>query len=69
MRHGRIALRVATLNNPGEGDALYRRASPLEKQSTGLFFNSPLVELLRKGDFALCGGRPKGAALWKPASL
>ena len=28
MRHGRIVLRVATLNNPGKGDALYRRAPP-----------------------------------------
>ncbi len=33
-----------------------------------LFFQSLLV-LSKYGDFVLCGGRPKGAALWKPATL
>ena len=32
-----------------KGDALSCRASPLKKQSTGLFFNSPLAERLRVG--------------------
>ena len=27
------------------------------------------AELLKQGNFALCGVRPKGAALWKPASF
>ncbi|MGN1102019.1 MAG: hypothetical protein ACI4RG_07485, partial [Huintestinicola sp.] len=39
------------------GRACLQDQSPLLKQSTGLFWGSPLAELLRKGDFALCGGR------------
>jgi hypothetical protein len=40
-----------------KGKSLYRRDFPLEKQSAGLFFNSPFSELPSGGDFALCGGR------------
>ena len=39
------------------GDALSCRASPLPKQSTGLFWNSPLAERTMYEDFALCGER------------
>ena len=31
-------------SEPLQGDALFPRASPLQKQSTGLFLNSPLAE-------------------------
>ncbi len=31
---------------------------------------SPLAPFLKdKGDFALCGGRPNGSTLWKPATF
>ncbi len=40
-----------------KGDALSCRASPLPKQSTGLFWNSPLAERTMYEDFALCGER------------
>jgi len=36
---------IKTEEHKDLGDALYRRASPLQKQSTGLFLNSPLAEL------------------------
>ena len=40
-----------------QGDALFPRASPLQKQSTGLFLNSPLAEGFRPEYFAVCGRR------------
>ncbi|MDY3791213.1 MAG: hypothetical protein SOZ56_01905 [Oscillospiraceae bacterium] len=47
MRLGAHCVKGKPLTIPG--DALSCRASPLEKQSTGLFFNSPLAERLCKG--------------------
>ena len=47
-------------DGPVGGDALYRRASPLEKQSPGLFFNSPLAELFKA---------MQGSALHPPRAL
>ena len=41
----------------GKGHALSYRASPLSKQSTGLFWNSPLAERTTYGDSADCGQR------------
>ena len=40
-----------------KGDALSCRASPLPKQSAGLFWNSPLAERTLYENFALCGER------------
>ena len=48
------------LSEPLVGDALLRRASPPPKQSTGLFWGSPLAERRSKKCFALCGERVKG---------
>ena len=49
-----------------KGKALYRRAFPS-------FFatrkNSPLCGALKAGDFAVCGRRPEGSALWTPAAF
>ena len=47
-------------NGPVGGDALYRRASPLKKQSPGLFFHSPLAELFNA---------MQGSALHPPRAL
>ena len=48
------------------GDALAMR--PLRPMPAGI--GLPLAELIwGKGDFALCGERPKGSALWTSASL
>ena len=53
-----------------KGDALSCRASPLKKQSTGLFFNSPLAERLRVGEFRRLRTATKGFALfWTPTTL
>ncbi len=45
-----------------KGDALSYRASPLPKQSTGLFGNSPLAERPTAKYFAVCGRRA-----WTPS--
>ena len=48
------------------GDALAMR--PLHPMPAGI--GLPLAELiLGRGDFAFCGRRPKGSALWTSASL
>ena len=52
-----------------KGDALSCRAFPLKKQSTGLFFNSPLAERLRVGEFRRLRTATKGFALWTPTTL
>ncbi len=44
------------------------RSSPLSKQSTGLFGNSPFSERLRMGYFVACGRR-RWALPLDPASL
>ena len=43
-----------------KGGALYRRAPPLEKQSAGLFFNSPLAELLNAEGVSRSAERDEG---------
>ena len=52
-----------------KGHALSCRASPLQKQSTGLFLNSPLAERLRVGEFRSLRRATKGFALWTPTTL
>jgi len=48
-----------------KGDAFSYKASPLEKQSTGLFFNSPLAMRLRIISlfFKSCEQRPEALPL------
>ncbi len=46
-----------------QGDALFPRASPLQKSPTGAFLNSPLAEGFRPECFAVCGRRPKALPL------
>ena len=45
-----------------QGDALFPRASPLQKQSTGLFLNSPLAEGLLTLEVSRSAERDRGAA-------
>ena len=53
---------------PLQGDALFPRASPLPKQSSGLFWNSPLAEgFLRL--VSLASQATRGSAPWTPQPL
>ena len=45
-----------------QGNALFPRASPLQKQSTGLFLNSPLAEGLLTLEVSRSAERDRGAA-------
>ena len=50
-------------SEPLQGDALFPRASPLQKSPTGAFLNSPLAEGFRPEYFAVCGRRPEALPL------
>ena len=56
------ACRREVIANLSAGDALLRRASPLKKQSTGLFFDSPLRSACSIG-ISRSAERDQGAAL------
>ena len=47
------------------GEAHFTYASP----RNAFAFLTPCSVLLRKRNFAVCGQRPKGSALWKPATF
>ncbi len=47
-----------------QGDALFPRASPLQKQSTGLFLNSPLAEGLLTLEVSRSAERDQRLCLW-----
>ena len=52
-----------------QGDALFPRASPLQKQSTGLFLNSPLAEGLLTLEVSRSAERDQRLCLWKPQAF
>ena len=56
-------------SEPLQGDALFPRASPLQKQSTGLFLNSPLAEGLLLKVFRALRSATRGSAPWTPQPL
>ena len=54
-------------SEPLQGDALFPRASPLQKQSTGLFLNSPLAEGLLLKVFRALRSATRGSESRLPA--
>ena len=69
----RLSKKIITLRNNvrmrNKGHALSCRASPLQKQSTGLFLNSPLAERLRVGEFRTLRSATRDAVPLTPATL